>query len=334
MSLGRKFLLLLLFLCVSRALAGQWTNDLIVYYRFGANGLDSLGSGPPFLVTNGAQSSAGRSFSPAFVIADPPFTNGVLYVNGRYEPNGHFVNYLGTPPIKELRYETFTVALDFYPLSMKRSRSSFNRLEEKLDSWTRGRYAKWRGVDPSLGNIDNILTGGYLYRWVGFNRQGDLLNLTLNNQAFAHEFAGAAVTAGRWHQLICSVDLRQRKILTMFDGRLLESITLPADFKLEVAGSPGEARDREFTFSNYSNGSVFFGYAAHLKILGRALAESELADFYKESAAERPTFPAPRSEGSLLLLLAALAGLAVLLWLRTRLRRRRAAGVSAVTSDG
>jgi len=334
MSLGPKSLLWLLCLCVSPAFAGQWTNEAIAHYRFDSNGLDSLGRGPPFLVTNGAQSIAGRSFSPAFVIADPPFTNGVLYVNGRYEPNGHFVHYLGTSPIREFQYEAFTVALDFYPLPMKRSRSSFNSLEEKLDAWTRGRYAKWRGVDPTLGNIDNILTGGYMYRWVGVNRQGDLLNLTLNNQAFAHRFAGASVKAGRWHQLICSVDLRRRKILTLFDGRLLESITLPADFKLEVAGTPEEARDREFTFSNYSNGSVFFGYAAHLKILGRALGESELADFYKESAAERPTFPAPQSEGLLLLLLASLAGLAVLLWLRTRFRRRRAAGVSAVTSDG
>jgi hypothetical protein len=82
-----------------------------------------------------------------------------------------------------------------------------------------------------------------------------------------------AVEPGRWHNLICSVDLQRRKILTMFDGHPLEAITLPPDFKLEVAGSPGDATEREFPFDDHSNGSVFFGYAAHLKILGRALAE-------------------------------------------------------------
>ncbi len=40
-----------------------------------------------------------------------------------------------------------------------------------------------------------------------------------------------------------------------------------------------------------SNGSVFFGYAAHLKILGRALAESEVASLYDESLSEHPKFP-------------------------------------------
>src|SRR6266478_4299947 len=82
--------------------------------------------------------------------------------------------------------------------SMKRGRYSFNRLEEKIDSWTGGRYARWRGFVPNLHNTDNILTGGYLYRWIGFNRQDGVLNLTLNNQSFAHRFSGAAVKPGCW----------------------------------------------------------------------------------------------------------------------------------------
>jgi len=227
-------------LCVPRAFADALAGDLIAHYRFDTNGSDSLGRSPPFVVTNGDQSRAGVTYAAAFAVTNAPFTNGVLYVNGRYEPNGHFVNYLGTAPIKDLRYESFTVGLDFYPLPKKRSRYSFNRLEAKLDSWTRGRYARWRGIDANLYNTDNILTGGYSYRWIGFNREDGLLNLTLNNQSFAHRFKDVAVKPGRWHNLICSVDLQRRKILTMFDGHPLEAITLPSDFKLEVAGGPGD----------------------------------------------------------------------------------------------
>ena len=89
-------LLLSLVLCVPRAFAGASADDLIGHYRFDTNGSDSLGRSPPFVVTNGDQSRAGVTYAAAFTVTAPPFTNGVLYVNGRYEPNGHFVNYLGT----------------------------------------------------------------------------------------------------------------------------------------------------------------------------------------------------------------------------------------------
>jgi len=89
-------LLLSLVLCVPRVFAGALAGDLIAHYRFDTNGSDSLGRSPPFVVTNGDQSRAGITYAAAFAVANAPFTNGVLYVNGLYEPNGHFVNYLGT----------------------------------------------------------------------------------------------------------------------------------------------------------------------------------------------------------------------------------------------
>jgi hypothetical protein len=52
----------------------------------------------------------------------------------------------------------------------------------------------------------------------------------------------------------CSVDLEKRTILTMLDGRILETIFLPPDFQLRVVGSPAEESDRAFLFQNYSNG--------------------------------------------------------------------------------
>jgi hypothetical protein len=315
--------LLLLVLCATRAFAGALADGLLAHYRLDTNGLDSLGKSPPFVVTNGDQLRGGATFPAFFKVTKAPFTNGVLYVDGRYEPNGIHENYMGTAPIKNLRYESFTVSLDFYPLRKKRSRFDFYSLENKLDLWTGGRYARWFGFDGNVLNTDNILTGGYSYRWIGFNRTHGLLNLTLNNQAFVHEYKGAAMRPGRWHNLICSVDLQQRKIFTMFDGQLLEAIALPADFKLSIVGSRDDARDREFTFGNYSNGSVFYGYAAHLKILGRALTEMELASLYGENATERPNFPAPRFPWLVVILGLAVAGLVLFLflWLRMPVRR-------------
>jgi hypothetical protein len=46
---------------------------------------------------------------------------------------------------------------------------------------------------------------------------------------------------------------------------------------LEVVGSPDLDRDREFTFADYSTGSVYCGYEANLKVFGRALTAEEIA---------------------------------------------------------
>lgn len=270
-----------------------FAGDLIAHYRFDTNGADSLGRSPPFLLTNGPWIVG---VPPAFLVPTAPFTNGVLFVNGLYEPNGHRVHYLGTEPIPGLAYDSFTVSLDFYPLPKKRSRYDLSKLEKRINDLTHDHYLRWRGIDPNSArfNQENLLTGGYYYRWLGFNRSSGVLNLTLNNQSFVHEFRGVAVEPDRWHNLICSVDLRRKELLTMFDGQALETIRLPSDFKLDVLGSPQEGKDREFTFADYSKGSVFYGYVANLKIFGRSLAASELPAVYSASLQERPGFPKPK----------------------------------------
>ena len=114
-------------LCATRAFAGGLADELLAHYRFDTNGCDSLGKSPPFVVTNGDQLRGGAILPAFFKITNAPFTNGVLYVDGRYEPNGHFVHYLGTAPITNFNYESFTVSLDFYPLPKKRRRSDLDR---------------------------------------------------------------------------------------------------------------------------------------------------------------------------------------------------------------
>lgn len=276
--------------CIVTAAMPVPATDLIASYRFDTNGADCLGRSPPFILTNGLRNPG---IPVAFVVSSAPFTNGVLYVNGLYEPNGRLAHYLGTAPIQDLHYDSFTVSLDFYPLPQKRSRYDLNKLERRINDLTRDRYLQWRGIDPSPAhfNQDSILNGGYSYRWFGLNRQSGELNLTLNNHSFTHRFNGVAVKPGRWHNLICSVDLRHKQVLTMLDGQPLEVVPLPADFKLEILGSPEEGSDREFTFSDYSNGSVFYGYLAHLKVFGRSLDSSELPALYNLALSETPSFP-------------------------------------------
>jgi hypothetical protein len=312
-----------LVLCIGMTVMPAFAGDLIAFYRFDTNAADSLGKSPPFCLTNGP----GNAGVPAaFLIPNAPFSNGVLYVNGLYEPNGHRTHYLGSDPIQDLRYDSFTVSLDFYPLPQRHSRYTLSKPENWINHLTHDRYLRWRGIDPSLALVkqDNLLTGGCFYRWISLNRQSGVLNLTLNNQSLTHRFKGVAVKSGRWHNLTCSVDLRRKEILTVFDGQPLEAIRLPPDFKLAVMGSSEEASDREFTFTDYSNGSVFYGYVANLKIFGRSLAESKLTALYSASLKERPSFPERSYTWLATLLVSAMILLAVfcLCWLWLRRRRR------------
>jgi hypothetical protein len=292
-------------------------SELIAFYRFDTNGNDSLGQNGPFVLAN-----QGSTVRPAFVVAEQQISNRVLYLDGRYEPNGHQWHYLSTAPLKNFDYHSFAIALDFCPLPLKPLPRRLRSLEEKLDLWTQGLYSRWfcAQADPNLLNTCNIITGGSFYRWIGFNRRDGVLHLTLNNGSFQHRFEGVSVDPYHWHNLICAVDLRRRQVLVWFDGRQLEAVRLPEDFKLEVIGTSNEAMDREFTFTDYSDAAVALGYAANLKIFGRALSESEIA---KESAlfrVECPTFT-PHPPYRWPVILTSLAAIAVIVFLAIRARR-------------
>lgn len=225
--------------------------------------------------------------SPPFVLlGEIPSSDGVLYVDGAYHQD--HTEYLATKgQIPGLNYESFTFSLDFYPLPAGLKNRTLSKFESRLNKLTGQRYGKWLGLND--WDKRNLITGGRSYRWIGFNRGDNTLTLTLNNQSFTHQFLGVRVRANRWHNLVCSVDLKKKLIITFFDGKELEPIKLPDDFKLEILGSPDESTDRQLTFMNLSNGSVYYGYAAHLRLFGRALSIQELQDL--SAIAERPTFP-------------------------------------------
>jgi len=303
-------LLILLTLGRPWAINAAATNALIAYYRLQTNGADCL------------------SNSPNFVVSNARLAHDVLYIDGTYfapaPPTvGQHPDYRGTPLLRAFNYQSFTVGLDFYPLSehLPKPKQSLNKVEKVLDDLTRGCYREW--FTRSGSSKRNILTGGRSYRWLGFNRVDNQLNLTLNNQRFTHPFKGSAVKPNRWHHVLCSVNLGERRILTWLDGEELETIILPQDFKLEIVGSPDEATDQEFTFVNFSNGEVLNGYATELKVFGRALAKPELTAEATTAFANLPAFPGSSFPWAAILLILAIVGLAVLVLIRLRIMGKK-----------
>ncbi len=275
--------------------AGSFSQStaLLAHYPLSTNGADRLGKCPPFVVIDtlsvGSPSGAkGSTQATSF-----PFMNGVLYVDGIYEPNGRRIDYLGTAPLRALNYRSWTLSLDFYPVPIKRAQTQLSAIERGLDSFSQGRYSRWMGILPN--DTANVLTGGYSYRWFIVQRDDNFLRLALNNGSWSYQFHRVSVAPWSWHNLICSVDLTEKKILTFFDGKQLETINLPPNFRLEVVGSPDGLTDQEFVFANHGNGSVFHGYAANLRVFARSLTPTEMATLYDQLRPERPTFQPHRS---------------------------------------
>jgi len=265
----------------------------MAHYPLSTNGEDRLGRNPPFNVIDTLSAGSPSGSQGSTQATNFPFLNGVLYVDGIYEPNGRRINYLGTAPIRDLNYNSWSLSLDFYPVPIKRTQVQLSGIERKLDSFTQGRYSRWMGIAPN--DTANILTGGYSYRWFIIQRDDNSLRLSLNNGSWSHQFNRIPVAPWSWHNVICSVDLTEKRILTLFDGKQLEAIKLPPDFKLEVVGSPDDLSDREFVFANHGNGSVFHGYAANLRLFGRSLTPAEMATLSGQLRSERPTFQPHRS---------------------------------------
>jgi hypothetical protein len=284
---------LLAFLCTHMAHGASraaMTNGLLGHYQFERSGADSLGR------------------SARFELVNAPLDHGTLFLNGGYEHGGGPGGFRAIAAIPGLKYDSFTVSLDFWPVDFKNDRSKSRQMESFLSRVSFGYFG-----DGSQSSHDSIIVGGPNYRWFSMRQlnKGNL-ELTLNNQSFVHTFASATVATRRWHNLICSVDVKRRLILTVLDGRPLEPVNLPEHFKLDIVGTPDEATDNEFTFSNYSCGSAFHGFADNLKVFGHALSSAEMVALYGGTKEERPVFqPKINSKEE--------AGTAMLWWLSVAL---------------
>jgi len=242
-------------------------NDVLAEYRFDGVAVEEL--------TN----------SSGWELKNVRMSGGALYLNGIYEHIGRGHGYRAVAPISGLDYEHFTVSLDFCPLDFSRARGArpawLSHLPAKIRNAFFDDWLARRATDHAC-----ILVGGTSYRWMGFSCKDGLLELTLNNQEFTHRFEGVRLPTRRWHNLICAFDLERRTVVTFLDGQQLQTVRLPHEFKLEVVGAPDANKDKQLSFANYSNGSVFNGYGDNLVIFGRALDAVEIKRFYDKSTTE------------------------------------------------
>jgi hypothetical protein len=173
------------------------------------------------------------------------FVNGTLFLNGLYEL-GDTNGFRAIAMINGFSYNSFAVALDFNPIAF--------------------------GT-----NQNNILMGGAGYRWLGYDYNAGHLEITWNNHGSNHLFTNSVVVTNQWQKLVCSVDLVQDRIITFLNGTRLEDILLPPGFQFNVQGTPNEPNEKNFTFTDYANGQVFYGYADNLLVFGGALTPAEIA---------------------------------------------------------
>lgn len=242
--------------------------------------------------------------------------------NAEYTPIGLLLNqgyehrsgggYRATFFVPELDLQSFSFTLDFAPIVWGVKESAppprvirfFQGLGDSIVE------------SPRAKESFNLITLGEGYRWLGFNHGQGHLQVTLNNQRQKFDLTNTVLTPGEWHRLACAFDDHAGTIQIVLDGTPLPPITFPPNVRLDVLEDPKVvAREKEFTFANYSNGESFDGYASALQVFNRAFTREELLDL---GSLNRPPLPTPpRVAWPLSALLLALV-MALLFWWRYR----------------
>jgi hypothetical protein len=185
-----------------------------------------------------------------FTLTNAPLKDGSLYLNGEYtalqggkirEGSKGYVARFRTP---ELNYEAFTVAVRFKAETFDLRKS-------------------------------HLLGGGPYYRWFNLGRSGaGKLQVTFNNQRFSRQIDGTHIKAGEWTVVVCGVDVNARKVVVHFNGKQADEFELPEGFALTPPRV--DVEDREWTFTNYSSGTVFHGLIDEFIVYDRLLSREEL----------------------------------------------------------
>ncbi len=216
---------------ITTPLKNAFSDCLIANYQFDGSANDNTGLNSPMVIKNA------------------PLVDNSLSLNGIYSwsyPLGDYTDdtgYTAVANLNKFSYKSFSVSLDFKPLS------------NNSDS-------NWSG---------NILTGGTSYRWFGLNYDKNGFYLTLNNGGNIYAFKRLKLNANTYHNVMVSFNLNKKIIFTMVDGKFFGNIRLDNNFSLDVIKDNIDY-DKQFTFTNYSYGGVFNGYADNLRIYNCALS--------------------------------------------------------------
>lgn len=288
--------------------ADAWVGFTLGDYRFGESAEDRFRKSPRADLAGG--------FS---------YVGDVVELNGEYEHGGG-KGYRAVVDMPALHQDTFTVALQFWA-------SDFDTAPNTDGPWWRLRWwlfgFGWIASPPASSGHDTLLMAGKSYRWMGYKVRDGELCLTLNNATVVHPFRGVAVGLDRWHSIVASVDVKSKRVATTLDGVRLPDFTLPDGFQWNNVVDRTAPDERQFTFTDYSDGTCFHGYVARLRVLDRSLEGADLERFSVAAGRELPVFVPPQSgvRRVWLLLVAGILGILILTpvvhrWVGSARRRR------------
>jgi hypothetical protein len=126
------------------------------------------------------------------------------------------------------------------------------------------------------GKHQTILCGGPSYRW--FSLKSDAmgnLSVTLNNQDVTLAVPNDQISPRKWTSIVASVSGTKGNIIISVDGKKSEILRIPRSYKPKIIGSDAEPTDKSWTFTNYSDGTVFHGIIHQLVVYNAALNENE-----------------------------------------------------------
>jgi hypothetical protein len=220
----------------------------VARYRFNGDGSDSTG------------------ISSEFDLNKISFRNhDDLYLNGKYDLDCPNCGYTAITNIAGLNTSVgFTISLDFKP------DAAWNGQPVPIPGSCKPGFT-------TCGYTGNILTGGVSNRWFRLRRNyvDGKLEVTLNNSPSVWKY-DVLILANTWYNVVVSVDLVSKKIVTYLNGDLLTPTSSPSTFPTLNADF---STDNQMTFTDYSTASVFSGSVDNLVVYNRALSESQIKTF-------------------------------------------------------
>lgn len=190
--------------------------------------------------------------SPDFDLRNVEFMDSALYLDGSYEydRDGTGNRTIGRTP--SIGFETFSIVIRF-----------------KLATPRQG------------ARMPNLITGGTSGRWFGIRfsgTEGDKLIVYFNNGSHAQRIEGTRIRPNEWTVVACTVDIPNRRVVVYRDGNVVGTVTLPSDFVYDARGN-----DKEWSFTNYSNGTGYHGWIDDLVVYGTVLTAREVAQLSRRS---------------------------------------------------
>lgn len=200
-----------------------------------------------YLFNGNSFDSTGKNGS--FNLSNTSFKNGALYLNGIYEYSLKSNGYRAETGARNLSYDHFTVALTF-----------------KADKFSNDQWET------------PLVVGGDWHRWFVLKRSHEgKLAVTLNNHINNYTTnLNTRINPGMWNTVVCGIDVAKRQLTAYMNGKLMIDVNLPSDFKFTVADSDEKLSDKKWTFTNYSNGTVFNGLIDAFSYYDRKLTNKEM----------------------------------------------------------